>query len=212
MNDVLGRIGLEFYGKVTASISHELNNRLAVINEQAGLLEDHVQLSQQGRELDLERLKKLAATVQKQVAQANKIIKNMNRFAHSADQPNQQLDLNEVLELAVALSQRTADMREVSIEVQRPDEPLMMVTSFFRLLNLLWLGLIAAIEITAPKGAVTVILDKNATKKVLLIRTDMVAGGKINEDLAATAGKLAADIGLGVEVDSVAGNIVVNFE
>ena len=70
MSDDLGRIGLEFSGKVTASISHEIKNRLSVINEQAGLLEDHVGMGQQGRALDLERLGRLAATVQRQVALA----------------------------------------------------------------------------------------------------------------------------------------------
>jgi len=212
MNDNLGLIGLEFFGKVTASVSHELKNRLAVINEQAGLLDDHVSLGRQGRELDLERLKKLSATVQRQVALANTVIKNVNGFAHSIDSPRQQVDLNEALKLSAALSQRTADMREVSLEVQELDEPIMVTTSYFRLLNLFWICLNAAIEITAPRDKITAKLDKQAAEKVLLIRTTAAAGRKISEDLAAAAGKLAADLGLPVELDSAAGRIVVHFE
>ena len=32
--------GLRFFGKVNASISHEIRNALAVINENAGLIKD----------------------------------------------------------------------------------------------------------------------------------------------------------------------------
>ena len=38
--DSIGGSGLQFFGKVSASISHELKNVLAIINENAGLLED----------------------------------------------------------------------------------------------------------------------------------------------------------------------------
>ena len=37
--------GLQFFGKMTASISHEIKNVLAIINENAGLLEDLALLS-----------------------------------------------------------------------------------------------------------------------------------------------------------------------
>jgi hypothetical protein len=38
--DSLGRQGLQFFGKISASVSHEIKNVLAVIGENAGLLED----------------------------------------------------------------------------------------------------------------------------------------------------------------------------
>ena len=212
MSDDLGRIGLEFSGKVTASISHEIKNRLAVINEQAGLLEDHVGLGQQGRALDLERLGRLAATVQRQVALANTILKNMNRFAHSADKPSQPVDVNEAVELSAALSQRAADMREVTLDVQKLDEPPVLTTSFFRLLNLFWICLNSAIEITVTKGVITVNYGKNADKTALIIQMAVADGKKINKEMTASADMLAADIGLSVDMDSAEGIIAVNFE
>ena len=33
--------GLQFFGKMTASISHEIKNVMAIINESAGLLDDY---------------------------------------------------------------------------------------------------------------------------------------------------------------------------
>ena len=37
MKDVFAENRLKFFGTVNASISHEIKNRMAVINEQAGL-------------------------------------------------------------------------------------------------------------------------------------------------------------------------------
>ena len=54
---------LTFYSRVSASISHELKNSLAVINESAGFLEDIVLMTQKGRPLDPNQLGALAGTI-----------------------------------------------------------------------------------------------------------------------------------------------------
>ena len=77
--------GLQFFGQISASISHELKNVLGIINENAGLLEDLTFMADRGVPLDPVRLKAMAESVKKQVGRANAIIGNMNRFAHSAD-------------------------------------------------------------------------------------------------------------------------------
>ena len=38
--DIIGGEGLQFFGKMSASISHEIKNVLAIINENTGLIED----------------------------------------------------------------------------------------------------------------------------------------------------------------------------
>jgi len=54
--DIVGETGLQFYGKICASLSHEIKNALAIINEDAGLLNDFAALADQGRPLDPERV------------------------------------------------------------------------------------------------------------------------------------------------------------
>jgi len=49
--------GLQFFGKMTASISHEIKNVLAIINENAGLLEDLALMADGGAEIEPQRLK-----------------------------------------------------------------------------------------------------------------------------------------------------------
>ena len=81
MNEAIGKTGLKFFGGVVASISHEIKNRLAIINENAGLLEDLVLMSERGMEIDSERLKRLADSLKNQVSTADGIIKKMNQFS-----------------------------------------------------------------------------------------------------------------------------------
>ena len=95
--DGIGETGLQFYGKITASVSHEIKNVLAIINENAGLLEDLTLMTDRGQPIDPARLKTMAAVVQKQIGRADGILNNMNRFAHSIDKTVAEVDLNQII-------------------------------------------------------------------------------------------------------------------
>ena len=101
--DILTETGLQFFGRISASISHEIKNVLAIINENAGLLEDLTFMANKGKPIDPDRLKRMAATVQKQIGRGDEILKNMNRFAHSIDETVAEVDLNQTIELIIAL-------------------------------------------------------------------------------------------------------------
>ena len=130
--------GLQFFGKISASISHELKNVLAIINENAGLLEDLTLMADRGVPLDPARLNAMAAGVKKQIGRADTIIGNMNRFAHSADQPVATVDLAQTVELAMAVTARFAAMQGIKINLKLPDNPVALQTTPFFLMNLIW--------------------------------------------------------------------------
>jgi C4-dicarboxylate-specific signal transduction histidine kinase len=50
--DPIGDAGLQFFGRMSASISHELKNALAIIKENAGLLADYVAMMGKGTPID----------------------------------------------------------------------------------------------------------------------------------------------------------------
>ena len=139
--EVIGETGLQFFGKMSASISHEVKNVLAIINENAGLLEDLTVMVEKGMPLDPQRLKTPAIRIMKQIRRGDDIIKGMNRFAHSVDDPLRQIDLDDPLALTCALSNRFASMRGVVLELPPPSTPVSAVTNPFFLQNLLWLCL-----------------------------------------------------------------------
>ncbi|MDD4952585.1 MAG: hypothetical protein PHV85_08555, partial [Desulfovibrionaceae bacterium] len=109
------REGLRFFGRVSASVSHEIKNVLAVINEGAGLMEDLSLLAEKGVPVEPGRLRDVARSILGQVKRGDEIIKNMNLFAHSVDEEVRQVDPAEVLRLVLALSGRLAALKNVSL-------------------------------------------------------------------------------------------------
>lgn len=136
--DTVAEAGLQFFGKVTASVSHEIKNALAIINENAGLLEDLTFMADRGKPIDPARLKLMAAAVKKQVERADEILKNMNRFAHCTDEILTDVDLNQTIELFMAITERFTTMRGIRVDLQPAANPIMITTAPFFLADLLW--------------------------------------------------------------------------
>lgn len=132
-------LGLLFCGTMTASMSHEIKNALAIVNENAGLLDDLLLLSEKGRPLNPERLKTLANDIRRQVQRADGIVGRLNRFAHSAGQPVITTDIKEIFEFIAALAARMAAMKGVTVSVADIQVPLQARP--FIVENLLWLCL-----------------------------------------------------------------------
>ena len=158
--DVIGEQGLQFFGKMSATISHEINNALAIINENAGLMQDFTLMADKGMPLDPERLNSLAGKVIQQVRRAEGIIKNMNGFAHSVDDSLKSVDLGDVVKLMVALSARVASMRGVTVEPKPASVPVTITTNPFFLENLIWLCLDFAMDAAGAGNTIDIITVK----------------------------------------------------
>lgn len=158
--EVIGETGLQFFGKMSASISHEIKNVLAIINENAGLLEDLIARSEKGIPLDPERLRTQANRIMKQVRRGDDIVKGMNRFAHSVDEPLRQTDVNDSLALTCALSNRFASMRGVTLELDPSPTQVPIITNPFFLQNLIWLCLDFAIGATGTGKTISLKAEK----------------------------------------------------
>lgn len=161
--DVIGEQGLQFFGKMSATISHEINNSLAIINENAGLLQDFTLMADKGMPLDPVRLNSLAGKVIHQIRRAEGIVKNMNRFAHSVDESVKSVDLGEVVQLMVTLSARVASMRGVTVEPKPASVPVMINTNPFLLQNLIWLCLDFAMDAAGVGNTINIITVKTET-------------------------------------------------
>jgi C4-dicarboxylate-specific signal transduction histidine kinase len=158
--NVLGEAGLQFFGKMSASISHEIKNALAIINESAGLLEDLSLRAEKGIPVEPQRLKKQAGNILKQIRRADGIIQNMNKFAHSIDEPMKSIDIGETVTLMAALSDRFAMMKGITLERQPPASPITMYTSPFFLENLLHLCLDFCMANAGPGKTIRLVTGK----------------------------------------------------
>ena len=162
--EILTESGLQFFGKMTASISHEIKNVLAIINENAGLLEDLALMADRKASLEPQRLNNMSQTVMKQVSRADTIVKNMNRLAHSVDESIKSIDLNDILELLVALSNRFASMRGVVVQPKLSEGLVKLRTSPFFLMNLLWLCLDFAMDAAGEDKIVELLTQKTGAE------------------------------------------------
>ena len=154
----IGACGLHCFGSISASVSHELKNALAIINENAGLLEDLSFMAEKGLPLDPAKLKSIAANIGKQIQRADSIIRNMNRFAHSTDDTVKRIDLGETMALTVALSSRLAAMKCITLIFKPPTQTIYITTHLFYLENLIWLYIKEILERTDTEKEITLIL------------------------------------------------------
>ena len=166
--------GLQFFGQISASISHEIKNVLAIINENAGLLEDFTIMADRGIPIDPARLKVMAEAVKKQIGRADGIIQNMNRFAHSVDQTITTVDLAQTIELVIALTARFTAMRGIRVDLQLPENPVTFQTAPFFLMNLLWLCLDFSMSASGVDKRVELVVE--AAENSVRIRYRRLAG------------------------------------
>ncbi len=166
--DVNVDTALKFFGNMTASISHEVKNVLAIINENAGLLGDLCVMAEKGHPIDPARIKTASQKIIKQVQRGDTIIKNLNKFAHSIDEPDCDVNINEILFLILGLSERTAVMRGVKLEIDEKAEPVVVTTNPFLLETLVWFFLDYAMCAAGKEKTVCFNAEKKQDKAVIV--------------------------------------------
>ena len=114
--------GFGFFGAITASLSHEINNVLATINELSGLLGDFLAAAEGGADLDPTKLKRPTERIAAQVKRGQTYVKRLNTFAHTVDHMRAEVDFNLALEAITTLCNRFGTLRRVELDVVVPDE------------------------------------------------------------------------------------------
>jgi C4-dicarboxylate-specific signal transduction histidine kinase len=115
-NRLLREQALAFFGAITASLSHEINNSVAIITELSGLQEDLLLGAGQGQSIDSKKMLELSQRITEQVKKGRGLIKRLNHFAHTADNAITDYDLRESLDQISALAQRFAFLKGVNLE------------------------------------------------------------------------------------------------
>lgn len=149
--------GLAFFGTITASVTHELNNVMSIIEQMAGLLDDLCVGAEYGRPIENEKLREISAKVAKQVERGVGIIKRLNFFAHSVDEPVGTFELNDLLRNLVELCGRFADLKRVRLEADYAPEQLTITSSPFLLERAVFVGIQSAMLVAVKDRVVRVI-------------------------------------------------------
>jgi C4-dicarboxylate-specific signal transduction histidine kinase len=123
---------ISFMGKITAGMTHEIRNVYAIIRESSGLMEDILAITPGGSFKHREKFLHVISTIQEQVNRGVELATQLNRFAHSMDEPLVDVDLDEQVTHTVLLMQRFARLKQVELKIQPSEVKVVCATDPFR--------------------------------------------------------------------------------
>ncbi|MBT4498990.1 MAG: hypothetical protein HOC74_14775 [Gemmatimonadetes bacterium] len=138
--------GLGVFGAITASLSHEINNVFAIINELSGLLDDFFHAAENGTQLDMEELRGTTKRIATQVERGHEYVVQLNRFAHTADEKQTTVRLNETVEAMAILCRRFGKLRQVELETSLPATSPGIEAGAFDVQHLIFRGIDIALD------------------------------------------------------------------
>ena len=147
---------IAFMGKVMASMTHELRNVFAAINETAGLMEDILVLSKdaavQSNALIPEKVSKIRALIDRGV----KLTGTLNALAHAPDESLSRIDLKETVERVISFSERLAAFKGVFPKASPEAQPVFVTTNPLRIQMVLFDCVGLFMEIAGRNGTLLV--------------------------------------------------------
>ncbi len=163
MEKEIGRIcaeGLSFFGMTNRLISHELKNILAITSETLGLMNELVELSETAMPLEPGKLSAMSESIMEEVERANRIIRNMNTFAHSIDEFIREVDLRQTLALTMEICRLDSALRKTDLNLV-DGEACTIYTSPLFLENLLYHVINFSLSQPSPEKKIRISIDSN---------------------------------------------------
>jgi signal transduction histidine kinase len=206
-----------FMGKITAGVTHEIKNVLAIIKESAGLMEDLISFAKENAPPPREKLLSTLTRIAQQVARGVDLSSSLNAFAHSADEKTAGIDLNQALGQTALLCQRFARLKGITLKVVPHDGAIPIVTDplAFEMLVFRCVDLLMSMS---EKGAVISITAENKDGGRAVIAAEGAAGAnsggvRLPSDAQSWPDvlSLAAALNIGAEAGGPPTSIILRF-
>jgi signal transduction histidine kinase len=107
-------------GRLAAGVAHEINNPLAIINENAGLLKDLI--SAENGPPDTDRLKTITESILKAVDRGSTITHRLLGFAKRMEAYTERLALGPLLEEVLGFQGKEAEYRNIEVKLDVPQD------------------------------------------------------------------------------------------
>lgn len=158
---------LRFFGKVTASVTHDLQNVIAVIKETAGLMED-ILLMNRDKELPfLEKFQKSLSTIKNQSLRGSSLVKSLNEFAHTPDDDEKEIDIVKTARMLTTLIERKTKSSEIHVHVEEPEGLVVIRTNAIKF-EMALLTAIESILQGLPKGSTLKITPEKSDQAIIV--------------------------------------------
>jgi signal transduction histidine kinase len=133
---------VKFFGALSAAMTHDMKNVLAIINENAGLLGDlAVKAQKKATPIDPLKAATISEKIRKNVTRADTMMKRFNRFSHSMDHEAEFLDMEEMVMLVASLSERIIRRHGGTLTVIPSPVPCRIFARRFTMLHLIYRAL-----------------------------------------------------------------------
>jgi len=193
-----------FLGRMAATISHDLCNVLATIQQASGLLGDYLALARKNQRLSLgvlprfkydDKFQEIIGQVQTQVDRGQDICETLSRLAHAPDEPAGPADLALAAWLIARLSGRLARKNKVVLAVEPGDGQALADISLVDALAALEEALLAAAWRCREQGEVRLRAGREggqAYVDILNPALDAAEAGSLAGELTACKGAFRA--------------------
>ncbi len=177
--DRLEQSGRECFGRLTASLSHELNNVVSIIDQNTGLMSDLLATGDNPVVIDRTRLEKIVTRFSTQAERGTALIRLLNTFAHSVDEDKLAADPAELVRLTQSLWRRAAEMRRVEIEIETKAGGAEIPVRPFLVLWALFLALRGALDKCPPGQAIKIKTEMSSTGPRIIVDMPLEGAGEI---------------------------------
>lgn len=155
---------LVFFGKITAGITHEIKNVLAIIQQSSGLIEDIMSISPEAPILHQEKIQASLSRIKDQIKRGTEITGRLNKFAHSTHESIAEVDLYEITEQLVFLSMHFARNKNVVLKIHPPDQMIFIVIYQVQLQMVLFKCIECCLDLMTQGGQINIYPQKDDEK------------------------------------------------
>ncbi len=170
---------LAFFGAITASVTHELTNVISIINELTGLLDDMRYSAEQGQIIGSEKLGNLHGRLIKQIDRGEKIVKRLNRFAHTTDRVQMEFDVNKVLTNFVDLMRRSADLKRINFAFHPAETELRCTSNPFEFQHIIFQCCNLFLDLADAESSIVLDVEDKDHNTVIVINCSDVENEKM---------------------------------
>ena len=158
MRDVL------FIGTVLASVTHEMQNVMAIIKESGALTDDILRLNAPLRLRHGDKLDSALKNIQEQVGRGRDLMLMLNGFAHAAADYPAQSDIRRFARQIGVLAERMVRLKDCAMQVALDGPPLFVRANALLVMQSVYFGIAAAVENCASGDTLSLaVLPDNTT-------------------------------------------------
>jgi signal transduction histidine kinase len=194
-------------GRLAASVAHEVNNPIAIINEKAGLIKDMAEAQDTFSHRD--KVLALVNSIQNSVERCGKITHRLLGFARRMEAHLEQIDLEMLLKEVLEFLGKELEHRNITVQFITP-EKISSIVSDRGLLQQVFLNIINnALEALKDGGRIVFTIEQKTAEQTAVMICDNGTGiapedlKHIFEPFFSTKGEFGTGLGLSITRDIV---------